>query len=362
MNHTSNHGGNVIAMARNLGLRPEDILDFSASINPLGPPSGVWEAIRDAFDRLVHYPDSEATELLHALARYHGIAPENICAANGSTELIYLLPRLAQGSRALVVAPPFSEYARALVREGWDYDYFILRSEDDFAISRSRLESELRKGYDLLFLCNPGNPTGRLLTIPEVDEIVTCCMETGTFLALDEAFIDFCEDESAKHTVCSSGNGIVLRSMTKFFAIPGLRLGYAIGSKDVIANLATMREPWSVNTLAQVAGVAALADIDYPVRTRQYVGMERERLTAGLREIPGLKPYPSAANYLLIEIIAGPDASQLQRLLLEDRILIRGCGNFHGLDDRFFRVAVRTTGENELILRALRRIYMLLDK
>ncbi|MBI1921403.1 MAG: threonine-phosphate decarboxylase [Geobacter sp.] len=357
MNHNSNHGGNIFAMARNLGLRPEDILDFSASINPLGPPPTALEAIRSVCDNLVHYPDSDATELRHALARYHGIAPENICAANGSTELIYLLPRLARGRRALVVAPPFSEYARALVREGWEFDYFLLSSKEDFVLSASRLELELRKGYDLLFLCNPGNPTGRLLPISEIKEIVACCSETGTFLALDEAFIDFREEESAKHFICSAGNGIVLRSMTKFFAIPGLRLGYAIGSQEIIADLAAMREPWSVNTLAQAAGVAALADSDYTVRTRQYVARERECLAAGLLEIPGLKPYQSDANYLLIEILAGPDATQLQSQLLEDHILVRDCSNFHGLNDRFFRVAVRTTEENGRLLQALRRIY-----
>lgn len=357
MNHSSNHGGNIFTVARNLGLRPEDILDFSASINPLGPPPHALEAIRSACDSLVHYPDSDATELRHALASHHGVAPENICAANGSTELIYLLPRLAQGRKALVVAPPFSEYAKALDREGWEFDYFLLHSKEDFTLSLSRLESELQKGYDLLFLCNPANPTGRLLPLSEIEEIVALCSENGAFLALDEAFIDFCEEKSAKHVVCTAGNGIVLRSMTKFFAIPGLRLGYAIASPDIIAELAAMREPWSVNTIAQAAGVAALSDTAYAVQTRQYVTVERERLAAGLREIPSLKPFPSEANYLLVEILSGPDASQLQRLLLEDRILIRSCGNFHGLDERFFRVAVRTAGENESLLCALHRVF-----
>lgn len=358
MSDTRDHGGNVFAMARKLGLRPEDLIDFSASINPLGPPPGVTEAVGAACARIVHYPDSEAEGMRAALARYHGIGPENICVTNGSTELIYLLPRLARGARALVVAPPFGEYAKALSREGWTLDYFLLHSHEEFALSLPRLKNTMEEGYGMLFLCNPGNPTGRLLTLAEIREIATLCREAGTFLALDEAFIDFREDESAKGLACADSNAIILRSMTKFFAIPGLRLGYAIGSSQVIDRLATLREPWSVNTLAQAAGVAALADTDHANRTRQYIAAERERLTAGLGAISRLKAFPSAANYLLIEILDGPDASQLQRLLLEERILIRDCGNFHGLNGRFFRVAVRTTEENERLLDALARAYM----
>ncbi|AJE02433.1 threonine-phosphate decarboxylase CobD [Geobacter pickeringii] len=356
MKSVFDHGGTVFAVARSLGVPPEEILDFSASINPLGPVPGVREAVAAAFDRLVHYPDSEAAELRDALARHHGVGAEQICVANGSTELIYLVPRLAAGGRALVVAPPFSEYAKSLHRSGWEVDYLELDPAEGFALAPELLDGRLAAGgHGLLFLGNPGNPTGRLLRRDEITAVMELCRRRGTFLVLDEAFIDFCEEESAKREATAREGMVVLRSLTKFYAVPGLRLGYAIGHRSTIARLAALREPWSVNTLAQVAGIASLADEGYAERTRALVAAERERLAAGLARLPGLSPFPSAANYLLVEITAGPAAAELCRRLAVERILVRDCSSFRGLDGRFFRVAVRSGEENDLLLEALGR-------
>ncbi len=222
------HGGNVFAVARSLGVPPEEILDFSASINPLGPAPGVRDALATVFNRLVHYPDSDCTELREALAFSHGVEPANICVANGSTQLIYLLPRLTPGKRALVIAPAFSEYAKALTRDGWVVEQFILEAAEGFAIPFDRLEKGLRDGYDLLILGNPGNPTGQLYPLAVVQKIDCLCRAAGCFLVLDEAFMDFCEEGSAKHYAVERDSILVLRSMTKFHALPGMRLGYAI--------------------------------------------------------------------------------------------------------------------------------------
>jgi len=347
------HGGNVFAVARSLGVAPEDILDFSASINPLGPAVGVRESLASAYNRLVHYPDSDCTELREALAQSHGVEPANICVANGSTQLIYLLPRLTPGKRALVIAPAFSEYARALTRDGWEVEQLILEAADGFALPPDRLEKGLRAGYDLLILGNPGNPTGRLYTLSEIEEINRLCRAAGCFLVLDEAFMDFCEEGSAKHYAVERDGVLVLRSMTKFYALPGMRLGYAIGNASLVARLTALREPWSVNTPAQVAGVASLADTGYAAATRKLVLSGRAQLLTGLAAIPGLSPFPAAANYLLVETVAGPSAGELAEYLLAKLILIRVCGNFAGLDDRFFRVAVRNREENDRLLAAL---------
>ncbi|KAF0219334.1 MAG: threonine-phosphate [Geobacteraceae bacterium] len=347
------HGGNVFAVARSLGVSPEDILDFSASINPLGPAPGVKEALLSTFDRVMHYPDNDADDLKLALATFHGVDPAHIAVANGSTELIYLIPRLVAGRRGLIIAPPFSEYAKSLLRAGWEIDYLELRPEEGFSLSLAELERRLGEGYDVLFLCNPGNPTGRLFPQGNVAEIVDLCRSRGPFLVLDEAFMDFCEGESAKRLVVGGGEGVVLRSMTKFFAVPGLRIGYAMAHESVIGRIAALREPWSVNTVAQVAGLASLADRDYMERTIRYVAGERDFLAAGLAAFAGLKPYPSAVNYILVEIRTGLSAAELKRALLKERILIRDCANFHGLSERFFRVAVRTREENERLLAAL---------
>ena len=352
------HGGNVFAVARSLGVRPEEILDFSASINPLGMAPVVKEALLSSIDRLMHYPDSDAVELSRALAAFHGLDEASVCVSNGSTELIYLLPRLVKGKRALIVAPAFSEYAKALAREGWEIAYLNLAANDGFSLSLQALEERLAEGFDALFLCNPGNPTGKLLPPATVEKVCALCGSNGTFLVLDEAFMDFCEEESAKHIIVKGG-GVVLRSMTKFFAIPGLRLGYALGSASVIAGLAALREPWSVNTPAQAAGIAALSDHDYRQRTMRFVSVERAFLAAGLAALAGCKPYPAAANYLLVEIKGGPPAAGLRERLLGRGILIRDCSTFHGLDDRFFRVAVRRREENERLVEQLAKVLRL---
>lgn len=357
MKETFDHGGTVFAVARSLGVSPDAMLDFSASINPLGPPAGVREAVTAAFDRLVHYPDSTAAELREALARRHNLFPENICVANGSTELIYLVPRLAGGARGLVVAPPFSEYAKSLARAGLEVDYLDLFPADGFALSLDLLDRRLADGYDLLFLANPGNPTGALIPRHEIAEVICMCRRRGTFLVLDEAFMDFREEESATPLAAQGDGAVVLRSMTKFYAIPGLRLGYAVGSEAVIARLSSLREPWSVNTLAQAAGLACLADSDYPARTLALVERERARLSAGIGALPGLAVYPSAANYFLVRIDAGPTARELAARLLAERVLIRDCSSFRGLSERFFRVAVRGAGENMRLLELLGQVF-----
>jgi threonine-phosphate decarboxylase len=351
------HGGNVFAVARSLGVSPEDILDFSASINPLGPAPGVREALATAYDLLVHYPDSDCTELREALALSHGVKSANICVANGSTQLIYLLPRLAPGKRALVIAPAFSEYARSLARDGWGVEQFILESADGFVLPLDRLEMNLRTGYDILILGNPGNPSGRLYPLSTVREIDRLCRLAGCFLVLDEAFMDFCEEGSAKHYATERDGILVLRSMTKFYALPGMRLGYAIGNASIVTRLASLSEPWSVNTPAQAAGLASLADNGYTAATRELVISGRAHLFAGLAAIPGLSPFPSAANYLLVEIAGGESSGELAGQLLAKFILIRACGNFAGLDNRFFRVAVRNREENDRLLAALAKSF-----
>jgi len=317
----------------------------------------VREAVMAVFDRVVHYPDPEATELRESLARRHGVAVSEVCPANGSTELIHLLPRLVPGSRALVIAPPFSEYAAALEKSGWEVHYFFLKPEDGFALSLAELEERLAVGIDLLILANPGNPTGALVSLPRVYELLEICRASGTMPVIDEAFMDFCEEESAISAMLADGGGIILRSLTKFYALPGLRLGYAVAAAGIIERLAELIPPWSVGVLAQSAGVAALADDDYRARTLGLIAAEREFLGAALASLPALRPSPAAANYLLIELISGLSASTLRDRLFPQRILIRDCTNFPGLDHRFFRVAVRSRRENERLLVALAEVF-----
>lgn len=356
LSRTYDHGGNIFDIARKLGTEPAGIIDFSASINPLGFSPKARKSIICALDSLVHYPDNTHGELKQALAAYHGLSAGNIVVGNGSTEIIYHLPAMLPGSRALIISPSFNEYVRSLCQQQWEVRHFILKPESNFSIDLPALKQALSEGYDALYLCNPGNPNGTLYTLRVIEQIYSLCIASGTFLILDEAFMDFCEDSSAKRDIVRGDNGIVLRSMTKFFGIPGLRLGYALSSGTIAGRLDAMGGPWSVNSLALAAGVAALLDREHNQRTFEYIRQERRRFSERLTEMKQFKVYPSSTNYLLVEITRGMSARELQERLLHQRLLIRDCANFMGLGAEFFRVAVRTTEENEQLVGAMKRI------
>jgi threonine-phosphate decarboxylase len=356
MSHTYDHGGNIFDIARQLGIDPSEIADFSASINPLGLSLMVKKAIICALDNLVHYPDSCHRELKKSLAGYHGLSPANLVMANGSTELIYHLPAMLHGRRALIISPSFSEYVRALGQQHWEAHHFLLSPENNFLLDLNLLEQTLSKGYDALYLCNPANPGGTLYPQRIIEQVYSLCIASGTFLVLDEAFMDFCEDASAKRFVVKGDNAIVLRSMTKFFGIPGLRLGYSISSSTLAERLDSMGGPWSVNTLALAAGCAAVNDSEHNQQTLDYIQKERRSLFEQLSGFKQLKVFPSCTNFLLAEIMDGLTAHELKNRLLHQRVMIRDCSCFPGLSPHFFRVAIRTRDENNRLLAALKNV------
>jgi threonine-phosphate decarboxylase len=347
------HGGRILSIAQQLRLQPEELIDFSASINPFGPPEAVLDAVTAALGRVGHYPDSDAGVLVDGIAALHGCRADNVCVGNGSTELIYLVPRIFPGKRALLVGPTFAEYGHALSLAGWQTEYLHLKPEEGFALEAHLVRRQLARGCDLLFLCNPGNPTGRLYPPHEVAELLSHARSAGTPVVVDEAFMDFCEEASVKEMVLSHGGALILRSMTKFYSFPGLRLGYALAEPSLTARLSAQRPPWSVNSLAQAAGIAALKDREFSRRSRELIAAERDFLGSRLAALPGLKVYPGAANYLLLELPDGLTAARLQEHLLRECLLIRDCAGFPGLTPRFLRVAVRTRRENERLLAAL---------
>lgn len=356
MSHSYEHGGNLISMARQRGFSPADSIDFSASINPLGISPLVREAITGALDTLVHYPDNDCGELKQTLSRIHGVPADYFAIANGSTEIIYNLPALLPGKSALIISPSFSEYAYALLQHHYEVRHLILSPDNGFALDMEALAIALEEDYDALYLCNPGNPSATLYPREVVEQIYALCRDADTFLVLDEAFMDFCEEASAKESIIASDHGIVLRSMTKFYGFPGLRLGYAMAAPPLIERLTSMGGPWSVNTLAQVAGVAALNDEEYARRSIEYVAGLREGFSQALSGFPQLTVYPSSANFLLVQLDSSMTSTELKERLVEKQILIRDCSSFTGLSNRFFRVAVRTEGENARLLECLGEI------
>jgi threonine-phosphate decarboxylase len=356
MSHSYDHGGNVFDVARQQGIAPDDIADFSASINPLGLSSMVKEAIIRSIDSLVHYPDSSHKELKQALAEHHGVSAGNIVVANGSTEIIYHLPAMLHGTRALIVSPSFSEYFRALSQQQWEAHHFIVKHENNFSLDLDALKHRLAEGYEALYLCNPANPGGILYPLHIIEQVYNLCLESGTFFVLDEAFMDFCEEGSAKRFMVGVDNGIVLRSMTKFFGIPGLRLGYALASSTLAERLDAMGGPWSVNTLALAAGVAALHDTEHNHQTLEYIRRERHSLFERLSKFEQLRVFPSSVNYLLLQITGNMSSEELRDKLIQQRILVRNCATFMGLTSRFIRIAIRTAEENDRLVKVLKGI------
>ncbi|NVO00404.1 MAG: threonine-phosphate decarboxylase [Geobacteraceae bacterium] len=355
MHKSFSHGGRILSLAKQMDVSFESILDFSASINPLGVSPLVKKAVAAAMKLAGHYPEAGSPSLCQALAQYHSIPVETIAVANGSTELIHLIPRLFRraAGRALIIAPAFSEYTNSLHLAGWEYSYLNLSHTDGFTLNTAALAEELAKGYDICFFCNPGNPTGHLYTPEEIETVYWLSKSSGCFFVLDEAFIDFKEDFSAKALIPASDSGMILRSMTKFFGFPGIRVGYAIASSEVTSRIKRFLPPWNVGVIQQAAAIAALSDLKHCRETIEFVEKERRSLTDAFAKMSGLTVFECSANYLLVRLDNGMTADRLQNELLKELILIRNCSNFEGLDNRFFRVAVKGKAENKKLLQAI---------
>jgi threonine-phosphate decarboxylase len=347
---TPPHGGDVYHLARTLGLNFSELLDFSANINPLGFPPGIPTAMQQALADIVHYPDRRGLALRQDLAAYHDLTPEQILVGNGSTELIYLAARALKPPQGLIVIPAFSEYEHALNLAGVPVAFQPTAEAHNFTLERL----PAAQAGDLVFVAHPASPSGALLDPGLFLEMSARLDAVGAYLLLDEAFVDFVEQASCKTHLDRFPRLLILRSFTKFFGIPGMRLGYLLAAPEVLARLAAAQEPWSVNTLAQVMGRACLTDKEYRHRTRALVSQERQFLVEGLAALPGLTPFPSAVNYLLVKLTRpGWTAARLRTQMLAHRIVIRDASNFRGLDERFFRIAVRRREENARLLQAL---------
>ena len=320
------HGGNVFAVARRMGWDWRDIADFSASINPLGPAPSVVEAIHAAVDRIVHYPEAEPLALPEGLAAHWGIDADLLLVGNGATELIHFVARMYGGGVALA-APVFSEFHRAFPEA-----------------SIVPFDSAAWPGDRLVIVTRPANPTGAMPAGLE---------QYPHPVLVDESFLDFTDQPSLLPLVPERENLLVLRSLTKFYALPGLRIGALAGPREWIRKWRALRDPWQVNVLAEAAVLAGIGDHEYAERTRTFVRAEREWLSAQLASIVGLTPQPSAANYLLVAG-DGPVGPLIERAFAE-KILLRDCSGWPGVPfAHAFRVAVRTRGENERLLACLR--------
>ncbi len=351
------HGGNVYKAAQEQRVSVERIIDFSASINPLGPPAAVFRTIRSSVKHIVHYPDPDCRKLRLALAEQCGMDPDMILVGNGSTELIHLLPRTLGIKSALIIGPTFQEYARALIEAGGIVQYVHAKREQRFRPPLQDVLEQLaakRAKFDAVFLCNPNNPTGQVMNREALCELVTAIERRQGWLIVDEAFIDYCQEQSIVSLLKEHPRMLVLRSLTKFYAMPGLRIGYLLGESKVVDLLKDRQPPWSVNSVAQEVSCAALRDAAFAKKSRTFMEHERLRVVRGLRSLSGLQVYPSAANFVLIGLPAWTSASEVSDRLASERLLVRDCSTLPGLNAQMIRVAIRTARENRRILAALR--------
>jgi threonine-phosphate decarboxylase len=336
-----------------MGVNATELIDFSASINPLGPPGPAREAFIESFGEISRYPDPYGEELKHALAARHGMDPAEVLVGNGSTQLIYLLCAALRPRKALIVGPAFSEYANALSLAGAQIRHLSFTANDNFQFSSERFMTAWEKDCDVVFIANPNSFTGRLIPKAVLEKLALAALARNSLLVVDEAFIDFVESESIKGLAGQNPYLLVLRSLTKYYGLPGLRLGYLLGQRRRIAEITAYQEPWSVNAPALNVALACLADRQFATRTDQWLAAERAFLLESLTAIDQCHSSESAANFLLVKIANG-DALQLRSFLLRRKILIRACDSHPDLGRAYFRVAVRQRGDNRRLIAALR--------
>ena len=380
------HGGNIYKVFREKNIK--EILDYSSNINPYGIPESLKKRITENLEVLERYPDPDYVELRQKLANLNNVNLSDIILGNGATEIIFLFMKVINPKKILIVSPTFGEYERAVKATGISGDtvslsssngdnknienkkieieYFELKESDDFKLNIGNLKNELENKYDLLIICNPNNPTGKFLKLAQTEEILKECNKYDTKLFIDEAFIEFLEDgmkESIINTEGNKKNLFVTRAFTKFFAIPGLRLGYGMYfDKELEKKISEKKEPWSVNNFAEMAGLTVLDDAKYIEKTLKWIAEEKKYMYEKLNEINGIKPYKTEVNFITVKIEDKLFSKELnvkilRKKILEYGILIRDASNFNFLDERFFRLAIKDRESNKRVIEVMKEIF-----
>ncbi len=380
------HGGNIYKIFREKNIK--EILDYSSNINPYGIPESLKKRITENLEILERYPDPDYVELRQKLSNLNKVNLSDIILGNGATEIIFLFMKVINPKKILIVSPTFGEYERAvkateisgdtvslsssngdnknIENKKIEIEYFELKESDDFKLNIGNLKNELENKYDLLIICNPNNPTGKFLKLTQTEEILKECNKYDTKLFIDEAFIEFLEDgmkESIINTEENKKNLFVTRAFTKFFAIPGLRLGYGMYfDKELEKKISEKKEPWSVNNLAEMAGLTVLDDTEYIEKTLKWIAEEKKYMYEKLNEISGIKVYETEVNFITGKIdekqfSEGVNVKILREKMLEQGILIRDASNFKFLDERFFRLAIKDRASNERVIEVMKEIF-----
>ena len=327
------------------------VIDFSANINPLGTPESVKQAVAASLDSISRYPDPYCRALTKAIAHYEGVPQGQILCGNGAAELIFSLCQGLKPKKALLPVPSFSEYRAALESVGCKTVYYYLSEDKDFRLDEAFLP--VLEGFDgeLLMLCNPNNPTGLVTEPPLMEKILDICGEKGIFLFVDECFLDLTEGGSSLKNRLEREDLLLLKAFTKSFGMPGLRLGYCLsGNAALLKRMGSLNQAWNVSAPAQLAGVAALKETDFLNRAKEIIHSHRPQMIAALKGL-GLRVIPSQTNFILFY-----SEKELRRPLLERGFQIRDCGNYPGLKQGWYRIAVKLPEENRGLLANLEEI------
>lgn len=332
------HGGNF----------PDGILDFSVNINPLGMPESVKKILAGNIGRFSEYPDPDCVELVQKLSEHEKIRPGNIVCGNGAADLIYRLVHALKPRRALLTSPTFSEYEKALTETDCRIKFHALRETENFYVTE-RILDDLHD-VDIFFLCDPNNPTGSLVRCELMEKIIQRCTEENILLVVDRCFMEF-TGRIGSDPILLNEHTVILKAFTKIYAMAGLRLGYMIsGSEKLSEKVRHTGQCWSVSVPAQLAGIAALQEPEYIKKTVLFIRQERDYLCRSVKR-PEIKIYPSETNYLFMHCTMPFD-----KLLLQKKIAVRSCKNYHGLNDSYFRIAVKNHNDNERLVKAVNEI------
>ena len=347
------HGGDIISMARRLGCAVDELIDMSSNLSPFGMLPGLRDELVAKLDEIAFLPENGSDTLAAIFAAKYGLNSSQVLVGNGTTEFIYALPQAVDCQRAVIVTPTYSDYRFACSWAGLEVNDFPLLAEQDFVLDFERLSKALTGG-ELVFICNPNNPTSGMVPTRELYDFAMARSDS-TFL-IDESYLPFvCEESMAGLPL--TDNIYVLNSSSKIYGIPGLRLGFLVSSEKNMARLSEHRKPWGVNRMAQVAGEYLLTNGDeYVKEVQSFLVANRSGFVSRLAELPGVSVVPGAANFILCHLDGSITAKQLREAMLKEKIMIRDCHNFVNLDEQYFRVSLKDAERNNRCLAALKNV------
>lgn len=349
------HGGNIHSLAQRLGCRPEEIIDVSSNINPLGPPPGLMDHLRAHLTVVCRLPEVDSHGVSAQMAAWLGVDEKCVLAGAGTTQFIHAMFAVLQSHRVLIVGPTYSDYADACCALNIAPQYYLVEARDHFQVDLDRLARQIGKA-DTVVICNPNNPTGVL--IPKEALYALCRRHPDTRFVIDESYLPFVHG-AEEHSMVAGGleNVLVLHSLSKIYRLPGLRIGFVIAAAPVISGLRRRMVPWSLNSLAQTAVEFLYANrvqIDVFARhTRDFIARERRRFFTRLQAESALRPHPSTVNFFLVQLPGTHSAGRVCACLAQERLLIRDCSNFYGLNEQFIRIALHLPEANDRVAEML---------